>query len=114
MILGSVLEVSERLVRTSSISEIVSGFAGGVSAAGSTVGAGTGAAGGCFALLIGGTADLRLVLASVGAFFLLGEIKSVAGCGGGEAEAEQPSRLGGQPWASLSGKALFCCSRVWP
>jgi hypothetical protein len=83
LILGSVREDSERLVRISSMSEIVSGFAGGVSAVGSTVGAGTGAAGGCFALLIGGTADLKLVLASVGAFFLLGEIKSVAGCGGG-------------------------------
>ena len=60
------------------MSETDSGFGGGVSTTGST-GAGAGAASGAFALLIGGTADLEEVLVSVGGFFLLGEMRSVAG-----------------------------------
>ena len=80
LIFGSVPDESERFGRVSPISETVSGFAGGVSATGSMRGAGATATGGCFALLIGGTADFREVLASVGGFFLTEEMRSVACC----------------------------------
>ena len=55
------------------MSETDSGFGGGVT------GDGAGTASGAFALLIGGTADLGEVLVSVAGFFLLGEMRSVAG-----------------------------------
>ena len=77
---GSVPDDSERFDRVSPISETVSGFGAGVSVTGSTRGAGTRLTGGCLALLIGGTADLREVLASVSGFFLTEEIRSVACC----------------------------------
>jgi hypothetical protein len=77
---GSVPDKSERFDRVSPINETVSGFGGGVSATGSMRGAGTRLTGGCLALLIGGTADLREVLASVCGFFLTEEIRSVACC----------------------------------
>jgi hypothetical protein len=84
LIRGSVPDDSERLDLVSPMSEIDSGFAAaGGSGTGSTGAAGIGAIGGCFALLIGGTADFRAVLASVGGFFRVGEIRSVACCGGG-------------------------------
>jgi hypothetical protein len=84
LILGSVPDDSARFERVSSIRETDSGFGGGGSATGSTAGAGFAAATtGCFALLIGGTPDLRWVLDSPGGFFRLGEIRSVAACGGG-------------------------------
>jgi len=57
----------------SSMSETVYGFGGGTS------GAGTGVYSGAFGLMMAGTADLGEVLVSVGGFFLLGEIRSVAG-----------------------------------
>jgi hypothetical protein len=81
---GSLPVDSERLDRVSPIKETDSGFGGGVSATGSMAGAGAGATG-CLALLIGGTADLRVVLDSECAFFRLGVIRSVAcwGWGGG-------------------------------
>jgi hypothetical protein len=58
------------------MSETDSGFGGG-----GVAGAGVGVASNGFALVMGGTADLTEVLVSVGAFFLLGEIRSVV-CGG--------------------------------
>jgi uncharacterized membrane protein len=79
LILVSLPDDSERFDRVSPISETDSGFGGGVSATGSIACAGTGVTVGCFALLIGGTPDLRLVLASVEGFFRAGEIRSVAG-----------------------------------
>jgi hypothetical protein len=82
--LVSVPDDSARFERVSSINETDSGFGGGGSATGSTGGVGLAAAAtGCFALLIGGTPDLRWVLDSPGGFFRLGEIRSVAGWGGG-------------------------------
>ena len=83
MILGSVPDDSKRFDRVSPMSETDSGLAGAVSATGSTAGAGVETTAGCFALLIGGTPDLRWVLDSPGGFFRLGEIRSVAACGGG-------------------------------
>ena len=82
LVLGSVADDSGRFARVSPMSEIDSGLGGGVSTTGSTGAAWAGAGAGCFALLIGGTADRRCVLASVCGFFLLGEIRSVAGWGG--------------------------------
>ena len=55
------------------MSETVSGFGG------DTAGAGTGVASVAFGLMMGRTADLVEVLVSVGGFFLVGEIRSVAG-----------------------------------
>jgi hypothetical protein len=56
------------------MSETDSGFGGG-----GVAGAGVGVASNGFALVMGGTADLTEVRVSAGAFFLLGEIRSVAG-----------------------------------
>jgi hypothetical protein len=71
---GSATDESERFGLSSSMSETDSGFGGG-----GVTGAGAGVASTAFALVIGGTADLTEVLVSVGGFFLLGEIRSVAG-----------------------------------
>src|ERR1700740_1850923 len=80
--LGSV-PGAERFDLVSSISETDSGLAGGVVVTGSgagagVAGAGPGATGGCFALLIGGTAVRTDVLVSVCGFFLPEDIRSVA------------------------------------
>jgi hypothetical protein len=72
---GSALDESARFGLLSSMSETVSGFGGG----GGIAGAGPGAVSGTFGLMIGETVDLEEVLVSVGGFFLLGEIRSVAG-----------------------------------
>jgi hypothetical protein len=99
LILVSLPDDSERFDRVSPMSETVSGRAGGASGIGSATGAGGGTtAAGCFALLIGGTADLREVLASVCGFFLVGEIRSVACCGGVAIFSAGGSALGFAFW----------------
>ncbi|MBV9130457.1 MAG: hypothetical protein JO298_08725 [Verrucomicrobia bacterium] len=79
LILVSLPDDSKRFDRVSSINETDSGLGDGVSVTGSTAGAVTGVTADSFALLIGGTPDLRLVLPSVEGFLRAGEIRSVAG-----------------------------------